>query len=142
MKIHALKNDGSPVCGMKVAAGNGIAVGPSPSADVLEQVTCGACRRLLARAAAKAEAAAETPTETPAAPATGDEALRAIVREEISLGIEQLLRVREVADVLAVSKKTVRGLLEAGELSVVKVAKGKRRITASSVEAYIRRNTV
>lgn len=138
MKIHALKNDGGPVCGMKVAAGNGIAVGPSPSPDVLEQVTCGACRRLLARAAAKAEASAETPS----APATGDEALRAIVREEISLGIEQLLRVREVADVLAVPKKTVRGLLEAGELSVVKVAKGKRRITASSVEAYIRRNTV
>ena len=81
-------------------------------------------------------------SEAPKVATMTDEAIRAIVREEISLGIEQLLRKGEVADVLSVSKGTVEQLVDAKELVVVMVAKKKARITASSVEAYIRRQTV
>ena len=142
------------------------------NAKALGAVTCKSCLRIIAKrtgarptpvaappkaASAKAAAPKAEPkarqklgpkpkpvaaSEAPKVATMTDEAIRAIVREEISLGIEQLLRKGEVADVLSVSKGTVEQLVDAKELVVVMVAKKKARITASSVEAYIRRQTV
>lgn len=125
MKIHALRADGRAVCGLEIPLERLVDLS---TADDPNSVTCSSCRRL---------ADVETGKS-----AGSDEDIRALVREEISLGIEQLLRIGEAADVLAVSKKKVLKLIEKGELSVVAISKKKQRVPSSSVEAYIRRKTV
>ena len=131
MKTHALRADGRAVCGLEIPADRLVPINGEDGrvdTDALGTVTCSSCLRL-------------SGNEETAGRGNEDE-IRAIVREEISLGIEQLLRVGETADVLAVSKKKVLKLVKQGELSVVAISDKKHRIPASSVEAYIRRRTV
>ena len=50
------------------------------------------------------------------------------------------IRGREAAELLAVSEQTVRKLAKCGDLESVRIGKRAVRISAESVEAYLRSN--
>jgi excisionase family DNA binding protein len=50
---------------------------------------------------------------------------------------EKLLKVREVAEMLGVSRETVFGLLRTGRLRSVLVGQRGRRVTPAQLQAYI-----
>lgn len=101
-------------------------------------------------------------TELPAAPTAADpdvikalaselegpltEALSNIVRDHLATVLarpsrpEPLLTVGEVADRLAVSKRTVETMIAEGELKPVRV-RGARRFERTAIDAYVRDRT-
>lgn len=56
------------------------------------------------------------------------------------LGGDRLLRIKEVAEILRVSEKTVRRLIDEGKLRSIKV-RGLRLVRASDLDALIQAST-
>ena len=54
--------------------------------------------------------------------------------------MEEYLRVKEAAAILAVSEQTVRGLIKTGALQSIRVGKRALRIPRSSVNGYAKNN--
>ena len=55
--------------------------------------------------------------------------------------MEEYLRVKEAAAILAVSEQTVRSLIKAGALQSIRVGKRALRISRNSVNEYTKANT-
>ena len=54
--------------------------------------------------------------------------------------MEEYLRVKEAAAILAVSEQTVRSMIKAGALQSIRVGKRALRIPRSSVDGYAKNN--
>ena len=55
--------------------------------------------------------------------------------------MDEYLRVKEAAKLLAVSEQTVRNLIKAGTLQSIRVGKRALRISRSSINEYAKANT-
>jgi len=82
-------------------------------------------------------------TGPPAAPPDLADLIRETIREELaSASPRRLLTPDEVAEWLGVSKRTVESLVGLGEIPVVRIGTGKRKLPRyqpEAVEAFIRR---